>query len=95
MSRWNYFDVITVNDTDFPDDPQVSFGFISEGFNLLNRGSVVVEYSFDGESVEGDLNNSDSSVFLNFINRHECKIWFRVASGSADVRVEAWGNFGR
>lgn len=95
MSRWNYFDVITVSETSFPTDPQVSFGFISNGFNLLNRGSVVVEYSFNGTDVDGDLNNSDSSVFLSFINRNECKIWFRVASGSADVRVEAWGNFGR
>lgn len=95
MSRWNYFDVITVDGYDFPADPQASFGFISEGFSLLNRGDYVVQYSFNGSDVDGDLNPNDSSKGLVFDNRHECKIWFKSVDGYSTVRAESWGNFGR
>ena len=95
MSKWNYFSVLNVDGYDFPTTPQVSFGFISQGFSFLNRGSKTIQYSFDGSTLHGDLNPSDNSVFLSFNNRYECKIWFRGDDGYGTVRIEAWGNFGR
>ena len=90
MSEWNYFEVITVDSASFPDTPQVNFDFLSQGFALLNRGANVVEYSFDGSTVHGDLNPSDTSKDMIFDYRTESKIWFRYSGGSSTVRVEAW-----
>ena len=90
MSRWNFFEVVSVDGYDFPDTAQVSFGFNSQAFSLLNRGSYVVEYSFDGETVHGDLDPSDASKGLAFDARVECRIWFRSVLGYSTVRVEAW-----
>lgn len=89
MSQFNYFEVITVDVTDFPEAPQVAFGFNSQGIILLNRGTGVVEYSFDGVNVHGDLNPDDASVGAAFDGRVESKIFFRAAS-TETVRVEAW-----
>lgn len=95
MSKWNYFKVITVDGYDFPTDPQVNFGFLSQGFSFLNRGNRTLEYSFDGTTLHGDLNPGDSSIGLAFDNRVESKIWFRGDDGYGAIRVEAWGGFGR
>lgn len=94
MSKWNYFNEVTVNETSFPDDPQVNFHFNSQGFSFLNRGAQIVQYSFDGTTVHGDLNPGDNSKERIFDIRVECKVWFKVASGSSAVRVEAWGGYG-
>lgn len=90
MSKWNFFEVVTVDDSDFPATPQVSFGFLSQGIIFLNRGANIVEYSFDGSTVHGDLDPSDESVILTFNNRVEDKVWFRYSGGTSTVRVEAW-----
>ena len=96
MSKYNHFEVITVNSSTFSLNQSVAFGFISAGFSLLNRGTRIIEYSFDGVTVHGDLNPADSSNYLVFENRTESRIWFRVQTGIAtDVRVEAWGGWGR
>lgn len=94
MSKWNYFEVITVGSSSFPATPQVNFEFLSQGFALLNRGSNTIEYSFDGTNVHGDLNPSDASAGMTFDHRVESKIWFRYSGGTSTVRVEAWGGWG-
>ena len=95
MSRYNYFSVVSVVSATFPDDPQAVFGFISDGFAFLNRGASVIEYSFDGTTVHGDLNPADTTKGLSFGGRVEDKVWFRVPAGASTVRVEAWGMWGR
>lgn len=95
MSKWNYFEVITVDGYSFPTEPQVNFGFLAQGFSFLNRGSKIIEYSFDGTTLHGDLNPSDESVQLTFNNRAECKVWMRGDDGYGDIRIEAWGGWGR
>lgn len=95
MSKWNYFKVVTVSEAAFPETPQVNFHFLSQGFAFLNRGANVVQYSFDGTTIHGDLNPGDGSISMSFDNRNECKVWFRQVGGSSDVRVEAWGGWGR
>jgi hypothetical protein len=91
MSKYNYFNVISVTETSFPATAQVNFTFSTQGICLLNRSLVAVQYSFDGSTVHGDLNPDDASSGIFFDNRYESRIWFRVASGTATVRVEGWG----
>jgi hypothetical protein len=95
MSRYNFFEVVTVDGYDFPEDPQVTFGFLSTSITLLNRSGFVLEYSFDGETLHGDLNPADASIGSVFDYRIESNMWFRAADGYGDVRVESWGNSGR
>lgn len=90
MSKFNYFQVIAADGYAFPDEPQAVFGFNSQGFMFLNRGTHVVQYSFDGSTVHGDLNPADVSKGMSFDNRCECKVWFRGLDGYGTVRVEAW-----
>ena len=85
-----YFKVIATDGYAFPTNPQVSFGFNSQGFTLLNRGNYTIQYSFDGHYIHGDLNPTDASKGLTFDARVECQIWFRAVGGFSTVRVEAW-----
>ena len=95
MSKWNFFDVVTVDGYSFPETPQVNFKFLSQGFSFLNRGAGVIQYSFDGSTLHGDLNPSDASIGITCDARIESKVWFRVVGASSDVRVEAWAGWGR
>lgn len=95
MSKYNYFSEITVDGYDFPTTPQVEFGFITQGISLLNRGNFIIEYSFDGTNVHGDLNSADASYNMMFNNRLESKMWLRAVDGYGELRVEAWGSWGR
>ena len=90
MSKYNYFSVITVDGYEFPIKPQVVFPFNSQGFTLLNRGSHIIFYSFDGTTIHGDLNPADASRNLSFDTRNECKIWFAGLDGYGTCRVESW-----
>jgi len=90
MSKYNYFNVITVDGYAFPDDPQAVFDLNSQGFMFLNRGPYVIEYSFDGDTLHGDLDPTDASKDRVFNSRCECKVWFRAVDGYGPVRVEAW-----
>lgn len=89
-TKYNYFTITTVDGYAFPADPQADFGFNSQGFMFLNRGTSVVQYSFDGATLHGDLNPADASKGLAFDARAECKVWFRGVDGYGTVRVEAW-----
>ena len=89
--KFNYFAVISVTDTSYPSTAQSNFRFHTKGFSLTNRGSAAVTYSFDGVNDHGDLAASDDRVFQD---RLVNKVWFKVSSGSEDVRVEAWGASG-
>lgn len=56
--------------------------------------TAVLEYSFDGNNVHGELGSSPSNVSLTFQNRVVSCIWFRVQSGSSGtipVSVQGWG----
>lgn len=65
--------------------------FFSEG----SGASAVVEYSFSGTQLHGEMDPSKSTGSLSFPNRSVSKIWFRIKSGSSgpvNIRVDAWGN---
>ena len=53
----------------------------------------VVEYSFNGQVVHGELGSSTQNISLSFLGRPVAKIWFRLQSDSAgpvSVSVQAW-----
>jgi hypothetical protein len=95
MSRYNFYEEITMDGYSFPTTPQVTFGFLSSGITLLNRGSYIIHYSFNGTDIHGDLDPSDASIGAVFDNRVESSIWFKAVAGFSPVRVEAWGFSGR
>jgi len=95
MSRFNYFENISVDGYSFPTVPQAQFNFIAQGISFLNRGSKILQYSFDGTNVHGDLDPSDASAGLTFDSRNEHRVWFKGDDGYGTVRVEAWGGWGK
>jgi len=68
--------------------------FGSNTMMLLNENSSgVVEYSFNGETLHGELDPSLPTRGMTFDNRPIVRIWFRVKSGSSGpikVRIDAW-----
>ena len=94
MSKFNHFSKRTVSTTTFT-DTLVSWSFNSAGILLLNENTVgtnVIQYSFDGETLHGDLTPGTVSAAISFDNRHESKVYFRLAAGAVAsvVRVESW-----
>lgn len=91
MSKFNYFQNILVDGYAFPTKPQANWKFNSQGIALLNRGTHIIQYSFNGTDLHGDLRPGDPSRGIIFDNRVESKIFFRGVDGYGDfVRVEAW-----
>lgn len=89
----NFFKKITVTDSDFPTDCQVFVNINPniKSFSLVNEGNSLVEYSFNGNTLHGDLTPGTPTAAIFFDNRSISKIFFRApAGGSPDVRVEAW-----
>jgi hypothetical protein len=96
---FNYYKKVTVSNTTFGIvdngySPDVIIPFTTQSVIFLNEDDAdVVEYSFNGFDVHGELSPILPSRGLTFDNRVICKIWFRVKSGSAGpitVRVDAW-----
>jgi hypothetical protein len=91
---FNKFARITV-DGYFGDFADVSFNFrfTNLSFTLVHEGSGVVEYSFNGNTVHGDMTAGTTTASLSFDNRKVPAIWFRAADNDAlgaTVRVEGW-----
>jgi hypothetical protein len=96
----NFFQVVSVNQFTFGitdgTQPDVIMPFMSQGFSLINYSTAsnnIVEYSFDGINVHGDLVPGSPSAALVFDYRTAGPIWFRLragASGPINVRVEGW-----
>ena len=55
--------------------------------------SSVVEYSFNGTQIHGEIGSNTGNVNLIFQNRVISCVWFRIQSGSSGpvvVSVQAW-----
>lgn len=88
---FNYFNKIVVTDTTFPTVPQAIIAFKGpQHLTFMLESGAFLEYSFNGTTVHGDMTTATSSATLDFLTRTNKLIWFRVPSGSATVRVEAW-----
>jgi hypothetical protein len=96
---WNFFQKVAVSATTFGGgsvdgyQPDLIITFPTQSVLFLNEGTGVVEYSFNGNTVHGELNSATPSIGLAFDNRVISLIWFRVQSGSTGpitVAVHAW-----
>jgi hypothetical protein len=91
---FNFFQKIEVTSAGFTHDCDILIPFLTQGVMFLLEDSGVVEYSFNGNTLHGDMDSGGASKGMVFDNRTIGKVWFRVASGSVGpitVRVEAWG----
>jgi hypothetical protein len=99
---FDFFELITVSATTFGGNsvsgqqPDLIVPFPTAGFSLINYGTTgqAVEYSFNGNTVSGELVPGTASASLQFDNRAASLMWFRLKSGSTGspvIRVEAWG----
>lgn len=91
----NFFAKLEISSTTFTSAQRAKWDFNSVGIALLvesNDSTDVVQYSFDGESVHGDLTPLLPSEGIVFDNRYENTVWFRRATpgDAVTVRVEAW-----
>lgn len=97
----NYFKKISVTNTGFGSvsdgyKPDVFIPFSTATISFLNEGTTtshVIEYSFDGFNVHGEINPTLPNRYSVFQNRVASKIWFRIKTGSSgpvSVAVEAW-----
>ena len=103
---FNFFQIVPVNWTQFgsPDGytledgygPDIIFTFTTQGLSFINYGTGptdIVEYSFNGNVVHGDMVPFTSSASLVFDNRIVSAVWFRLKSGATgpvNIRIEAW-----
>lgn len=100
---FNFYKKIEVIATDFGSDsvdgqqPDTIITFPTQSIMFLNEESgagKVVEYSFNGNHVHGELDPELPSKGLVFDDRVASLIWFRIKSGSTGpitIRIDAWG----
>ena len=106
---FNYFKKLNISATGFGSasisgqqpDMIITFPTYSVIFTNLTAAGTgtfvpnsVIEYSFNGQTVHGEIGSSPANVSLLFDNRVISTIWFRLQSGSSGsplVSVQAWG----
>jgi len=77
--------------------PDLVITFPTQGIRFTAETvGQIVEYSFNGSTVHGVLDGTATSTtrVINFDNRQQSLIWFRLRVGSAGpavVTVTAWG----
>lgn len=100
---FNHFQKIAVNWGSFGggsndgQGPDVVITFSTQGVIFHTEGTngttQVIEYSFNGNTVHGELIPAGNRATLTFNNRKVSLIWFRLKSGSTGpvtCSVEAW-----
>lgn len=65
-----------------------SFGSSMNGINIVNRGAGDIEFSFNGDEVDGKLLASDYAQSRDNID--ESRIYIRGVGAGATIQVEAW-----
>lgn len=95
--NYDFYEKINVTSGSFSNNSDVTISFPTNGLMLFNEdtGNKVVEYSFNGTTVAGELVSGATSPsrMLTFYNRKVLGIWFRLKTGSSGtvvVRVDAW-----
>jgi len=61
-------------------------------FSIVNEGTQVIEYSFNGNTLHGDLTPGTPTQAIIFDNRRVSRIWFRTSAPGQTIRVEAWAS---
>lgn len=100
---FNHFQRVAVSNTTFgveadgyKSDVVIKFPTVNGGVMFTTEGSSTntVEYSFNGNTVHGELIPNDvNRRHIVFYHRPVSMVWFRVKSGSTgpiNIVVEAW-----
>ncbi len=102
---YNYYKEVTVTSSTFGGDDGYTAvdGYDCNAFiwfkpeaiilYLKSPDNAVLEYSFNGTTLHGELSAASGSLtrMLTFYNRIQSKIWFRVKSGGPiTVQVHSW-----
>jgi hypothetical protein len=96
---FNFYQKLSVTATTFGGSsvdgyqPDMIIWFPTQGVQFLNLGTGVIEYSFNGSTIHGELNSANATAGLTFDNRVVSMIWFRVQTGSTGpilISVQAW-----
>ena len=88
---FNYYKKLTVSSGTFTSNSDVIITFPTYTVNFSLESTGVVQYSFNGTDIHGEMDSTKSSKDLSFQNRQVTKIWFKLISGAGTVRIEAWG----
>jgi hypothetical protein len=91
----NFFQKVTVTNTGFGASatnfkPDIVIPFTTSGVVFLNEGGGTIQLSFDGYNIHDELGTSPLLPSITYYDRVACKIWLKVASGSATFSVRAW-----
>ena len=90
---FHHFQRFVVDGYAFDDFSDVTFNIRHSNlsFSMVFEGSGVIEYSFNGNTLHGDMTAGSPTAAIFFDNRNIRGIWFRIASGAGGVvRVEGW-----
>src|SRR5271169_6796204 len=96
---FNFFQKVSVSATTFGGgsvdgyQPDILIKFPTQSIILLNEASSgTIEYSFNGFTVHGQLDGSNTlpTKMLKFDNRVVSLIWFRTTGATQIVSVQAW-----
>jgi hypothetical protein len=97
---FNFFEKLDVVATTFGGEsvdgyqPDMIIPFSTQSVMMINDGYGVLEYSFNGHTIHGELDSAKASAALSFDNRVIFAIWFRIKAGSSGpitASVHAWG----
>lgn len=91
---FNQYNTLTINSSSFPYEADIAVLFRHiQGFNLFLQSGGPIYYSFNGNTIHGQLIASTSRQFLQFDNRVIPGVWFKVANGGTNgvIHFEAWG----
>lgn len=67
---------------------RVQFGTSMHGIHIINRGSFTLEFSFNGDQVDGSLSPTDYSETRDNID--ETEIYLRGVGDDTSAQIEAW-----
>jgi hypothetical protein len=88
---FNYYSSLVISGAAFPDSPQAQISFRGpQKLRFDLTAGTTLEYSFNGNTVHGNMTVATNTATLDFHVRNNKFIWFR-SSGGATVRVEAYG----
>jgi hypothetical protein len=88
---FNFYQKIAVTASgSFSTNCDIVIPFSTQQLNLSLESTGVIEYSFNGNNIHGQMDSTKNSANLQFPDRVVSKIWFRLVSGTGTVRVEAW-----
>lgn len=88
---FNKFENVSVTAATFPSEPQFVINFKGqEGLLMVLKSGGPIEYSFNGNTIHGELEFGTDLSQVQFDHRRVSHIWFRTNGGSGVVAVHAW-----